>query len=252
MDIFDPSLLTIVMLIGAAFLAGYIDTLVGGGGLITIPALMAAGMPPIVALGTNKLQAVAGSGTASLTLLSHAKVSFKDVKWLMLSAFIGSLFGAVMVQGIDTDVLSLIIPIVIIIIALYFIFSSQHSRNERPPLLSKKSYGLSATPIIGIYDGMFGPGTGSFFVWAGVALRGQPIVMSTMVAKTLNFATNIAALIVFIFFGKIAWTVGLSMMLGQVIGARLGTRSLMSVNPNILRYFVILLCGVILAWWAFN
>lgn len=252
MDSFDPSILTIVLLIGAAFLAGYIDTLVGGGGLITIPALMAAGMPPITALGTNKLQAVAGSGTASLTLLLHRKVAFKDVKWLMLSAFIGSLLGAVLVQFINADILSVIIPIVIVIIALYFIFSAQHSISERPPLLTKKTYGLSATPIIGVYDGMFGPGTGSFFVWAGVALRGQPIVLSTMIAKTLNFATNVAALIVFILFGKIAWTVGLSMMLGQAVGARLGTRSLMSVNPNILRYFVIILCGVILAWWAFN
>ena len=252
MDSFDPSILTIALLIGAAFLAGYIDTLVGGGGLITIPALMAAGMPPITALGTNKLQAVAGSGTASLTLLLHRKVAIKDVKWLMLSAFIGSLLGAVFVQFINADILSVIIPIVIVIIALYFIFSAQHSINERPPLLTKKTYGLSATPIIGVYDGMFGPGTGSFFVWAGVALRGQPIVLSTMIAKTLNFATNVAALIVFILFGKIAWTVGLSMMLGQAAGARLGTRSLMSVNPNILRYFVIILCGVILAWWALN
>lgn len=250
MDNFDPSIMTIVLLIGAAFLAGYIDTLVGGGGLITIPALMAAGMPPIMALGTNKLQAVAGSGTASLTLLMHRKVVLRDVKWLMLAAFAGSLFGAVLVQFINAEILRLVIPLVIVIIALYFIFSAQHSISERPPLLTKTTYGLSATPVIGVYDGMFGPGTGSFFVWAGVALRGQPIVLSTMVAKTLNFATNIAALIVFILFGKISWTVGLFMMLGQVLGARFGAHSLMTVNPNALRYFVIIVCAVILAWWA--
>jgi uncharacterized membrane protein YfcA len=97
---------------------------------------------------------------------------------------------------------------------------------------------------------MFGPGTGSFFVWAGVALRGQPIVLSTMLAKTLNFATNVAALIVFILFGKIAWMVGLFMMLGQALGARVGAHSLMTVNPNALRYFVIVVCVVILAWWS--
>lgn len=250
MDAFDPSLLTIILLIAAAFLAGYIDTLVGGGGLITIPALMAAGMPPIVALGTNKLQAVAGSGTATITLLMRSKVSFRDVRWLMLTAFLGSIVGAVLVQYLDTDVLNVVIPIVIIVIALYFIFSAQHSINERPPLLSTQTYGMSAAPVIGFYDGMFGPGTGSFFVWSGVALRGQAIVQSTIVAKTLNFATNMAGLMVFVMFGKVAWMVGICMMIGQSFGARLGTHYLVSVNPALLRYFVIAVCGIILFAWV--
>lgn len=250
MDTFDPSLITIILLVCAAFIAGYIDTLVGGGGLITIPALMYAGVPPIVALGTNKLQAVAGSGTATITLLRHSKVVFKDVRWPMLTAFVGSIIGAILVQYLDASVLNIVIPIVIVLIALYFIFSSQYAVSERPPLLSSKAYALTATPTVGFYDGMFGPGTGSFFVWAGVALRGQAIVQSTIVAKTLNFSTNVAALMVFVMFGKVAWAVGLSMMLGQSIGARIGTHYLVSVNPTLLRYLVIAVCGVILLAWA--
>lgn len=252
MENFDPSLLVIMALIGAALVAGYIDTLVGGGGLITIPALMVAGMPPIMALGTNKLQAVAGSGTATLTLLRLSKLSFSDVKWLMLTAFFGSLFGAIAVQFIDSRVLNFVIPLVIIFIAVYFIFSANQTVSQRPSLIENKTYGLTAVPAIGFYDGMFGPGTGSFFVWAGVALRGQPIILSTMMAKALNFATNIAALIVFVWFGKVAWMIGFSMMIGQVFGARLGAKSLMKVNPVLLRYFVIVLCGVILLWWSFK
>lgn len=250
MTAIDPTLTIILFLIIAAFVAGYIDTLVGGGGLITIPALMAAGLPPIMALGTNKLQAVAGSGAATLTLLMRSQIVFSDIKWLMLSAFIGSLFGAILVQFIDADVLSVVIPTVIIFIGGYFIFTAQTVVVERPTLISGHVYGMTSVPIIGFYDGMFGPGTGSFFVWAGVALRGQPIILSTMVAKSLNFATNLAALGVFITFGKVAWAVGFSMMVGQVLGARLGAKSLMNVNPQLLRIFVIAVCGIILLWWA--
>ncbi len=250
MDNFDLNLAVLVMLVLSAFVAGYIDTLVGGGGLITIPALMAAGLPPILALGTNKLQAVAGSGTASLAMLRSKKISFFDVKWFMLAAFIGSLVGALIVQLIDTSVLNIIIPLVLLFIGIYFVLSPNHSLVERPPKMSKRSYGLSAVPGIGLYDGMFGPGTGSFFVWAGVSLRGQAIVHSTMLAKTMNFATNIAAVIVFAGLGKVVWLIGLMMMLGQVAGASLGARSLMTINPALLRYLVIVICFTILVWWG--
>jgi len=250
MNSFDPSLAVLVVLVLSAFVAGYIDTLVGGGGLITIPALMAAGLPPILALGTNKLQAVAGSATASLAMLRGNKIVFADVKWLMLAAFIGSLVGALLVQLIDASVLNIIIPLVLLFIGIYFILSPNQSLIERPPTLSKPAFGLTAVPSIGLYDGMFGPGTGSFFVWAGVSLRGQPIVLSTMVAKTLNFATNVAAVIVFVSLGKVVWMLGLTMMLGQVVGASLGARSLMTIAPTILRYLVITICFTILAWWG--
>jgi len=229
MESFDPSLTTLLILALIAVLAGFVDTLVGGGGLITIPALLAAGLPPIYALGTNKLQAVAGSGTASMSMFLNKKVNFKAVRWLMLCAFLGSLLGSIIVQFFDAQLLSFVIPVVIALIALYFLFAPAHSR---------------------FYDGMFGPATGSFLVWAGVSLRGQPIVYSTMVAKTLNFATNLASLLVFIAFGKVMWIVGASMMVGQFVGASLGARSLMTINPSLLRYLVIAVCFVMLIWWV--
>lgn len=246
----DISLLTLILLVFAAFVAGYIDALVGGGGLITIPALMAAGIPPIYALGTNKLQAVAGSGTATFTMFSFAKVRFREVKGLMSMAFIGALFGAVAVQFFDASLLNFLVPLVIVLIAAYFLFAAQQVVNPREPKVSSRTYGLSAVPIVGAYDGMLGPGTGSFFVWTGVTLRGQSIVESTMIAKTLNFATNLAALMVFVAYSKVLWAVGLLMMLGQIVGARLGSKSLMSINPSYLRYLVIVLCFVMLIAWG--
>lgn len=245
----DLNWATLALLLFIALVAGYIDTLVGGGGLITVPALMAAGVPPIYALGTNKLQAVAGSGTATFTMFSRSKVNFHQVKWLMLMAFVGSFAGAVAVHFFDASILDFLIPVVIVFIALYFLFAPDLSADSRPAKLSKKTYGASAVPIIGAYDGMLGPGTGSFFVWSGVSLRGHGIVDSTMIAKSLNFSTNIAALIVFVAYGNVLWIIGLLMMVGQAIGARLGSKSLMTIDPSFLRYLVIAVCFVMLIVW---
>lgn len=247
----ELSLFTLILLFVAAFVAGYIDTLVGGGGLITIPALLAAGLPPLLALGTNKLQAVGGSGTATVTLLMRKQYRVQDIAGYIATAFIGAIFGTVIIQGVEAQDLEFLIPCVIVVIAVYFVLSPRASRITREPRISRKAYGLTAVPLIGAYDGMLGPGTGSFFVLAGAALRGQDIVTATKHAKPLNFATNLASLLVFIAYAKVIWPIGAVMWVGQFLGARLGSNTLMTVNPALLRYLVILLCAVILTslWW---
>lgn len=249
MEAFNLSFDIVLILFIAALLAGYIDTLVGGGGLITIPALMLAGVPPIFALGTNKLQATAGSGTASLSLFLKRKIRFADLKGLMAMAFLGSLVGATIVQFFDASLLNVVIPLVILAIAIYFVAAPRPADIATVPRLSERSYGLSAVPAIGLYDGMFGPATGSFFVLAGVSLRGQALVYATMSAKALNFATNLAALLIFIWFAKILWLVGAVMMLGQFFGAALGARTLVTIKAQYLRYLVIMVCLIMLTVW---
>lgn len=245
----DLPVSAIMLLLAAAMLAGFVDTLAGGGGLITIPTLMISGIPPIYALGTNKLQAVVGSGTASLIMFKRKKVAFSRVKIMMCSAFTGGLLGAIVVQFFDTEVLNILVPLVIVLIAIYFVFSPAYALEQREVRLQTGAYSASAVPAIGFYGGMFGPGTGSFLVLGGVALRGQDIVTATAVAKTLNFATNVASLMVFVAFGKVLWVVGGLMMVGQAIGANLGARTLLSIDPRWLRYMVILVCMVMLGYW---
>ncbi|HAU68287.1 MAG: TSUP family transporter [Arenicella sp.] len=242
----EITLFTAVLLFLAAFVAGYIDTLVGGGGLITIPALLAVGVPPLMALGTNKLQAVGGSGTSTITLLMRKQYRIQDIAWLIVSAFVGSVIGTIIIQFVDAKHLEFLIPCVIVVIALYFTFSPKASTVHREPRISRKTYGLTAVPLIGSYDGMLGPGTGSFFVLAGTSLRGQDIVTATKHAKPLNFATNLASLIVFIWYAKVIWAIGGLMWVGQFLGARMGSNKLMTVDPSILRYLVLVLCGVML------
>jgi uncharacterized membrane protein YfcA len=252
METLELSIITMTLLLLAALVAGFIDTLVGGGGLITLPALMVAGVPPIFALGTNKLQSAMGTGTASLSMFRMQKVSFGRVKAMMAAAFIGSLLGSTIVQFFDAKILNIVIPIVIVLIAIYFVLAPNQALTEREPRMSKNKYATTAVPSIGFYDGMFGPGTGSFFVLAGVSLQGQQIVNATVVAKTLNFATNFAALLVFVWFGKVLWVIGGLMMVGQYVGASLGARALLKINPIYLRYLVIGVCFLILVTWGMN
>ncbi|SHO46482.1 TSUP family transporter [Desulfopila aestuarii] len=236
---FSLEILTILFCI--AVVAGLIDTLAGGGGLIVLPALILTGIPPHYALGTNKLQGSMGTATATIMMLRKRRVHPQEVRTLMIAAFLGSVLGTVAVQFVDTDILSFVIPLVLTCIAIYFLFSPQPIQGGKA-VLSERSYQRFAVPAIGWYDGMFGPGTGSFFALAGVSLRGLGLIDATAVAKTLNFATNIASLFVFLLAGKIVWVVGLLMMVGQMLGAWAGSHVLFTINPKYLRLLVVAMC----------
>ncbi|WP_019029255.1 TSUP family transporter [Colwellia piezophila] len=229
-----------------ALVAGFLDTLAGGGGLLTLPALMMSGIPPLAALGTNKLQSSMGTATATVMMLRGRRVRWQQVKYLMLSAFIGSVIGTVILQFIDAQMLTVVIPIVISIIGLYFLFTPTIDEDNKVEKVSSANYKKFVVPLIGCYDGIFGPGTGSFFTLAGRALRGQKFLEATAIAKTLNFATNIASLIIFIFAGQVIWLVGLIMMCGQFIGAWLGSHCLFKIPVTYLRYLVVFMCFAML------
>lgn len=244
------------LLFAFAALAGFIDTLAGGGGLITIPALIMSGAPPLLALGTNKLQGSVGTATATWHMLRSGRVIWAEAKWLMLAALIGSAAGTIGIQFIDTKPLSFVIPGALVLIAVYFIFSPRPRDPPSAPKMSAKAFRNLVVPGIGCYDGMFGPGTGSFFALATVALRGKDIVSSTASAKALNFATNVASLTVFVFAGKILWVAGAAMMCGQAIGASIGSRCLLGIRPGLLRWIVVAMClgmltryGRSQGWW---
>ena len=239
MDIanFSMEILAFLFLIGV--LAGFLDTLVGGGGLLAVPALLLSGIPPIYVLGTNKFQGSMGTGIATFLLFRKKKLDWQSVKNLMIASFIGSVIGGIIVQFVDTEILSFVIPIVLVIIAIYFIVSPK-PRVISSSSNSDKRFESYAVPGVGFYDGMFGPGAGSFFVMTGVMLKKLEIIQATILAKPLNFASNIAGLIVFFIFGHIAFIVGLVMMLGQFIGSFVGTHYLLKANPKVIRILIVI------------
>ena len=243
---------TLLFLFFAAAIAGFLDTLAGGGGLITVPALIVSGIPPLAALGTNKLQSSIGSGTASFLLFSRKKIVWAEIKPLMLMAFIGSLIGSVLVQFIHTAALSFIIPLVLIFIAAYFIIAPYWKLETEKPRVSDTTYKNIIVPCIGAYDGMFGPGTGSFLAVSGVSLRAFELIKATATAKPLNFATNIASLLVFIIAGQVIWIAGAIMMVGQMAGAWLGSHYLFKVNPKVLRILIVTMCLLMLGQYGYK
>lgn len=229
----------IAVLFTVAIVAGFIDAIAGGGGLITIPALMWAGLPPTAALATNKLQACGGSFFASLYFVRKGMVSLAQMKLAIFCAFIGSALGTIAVQLIDASVLQLLLPFLILAIGGYFLFSKKISEEDKQQLLTPTLFSFTAALGVGFYDGFFGPGTGSFFALAFVSLAGYGLAKATAHAKVLNFSTNIASLIFFALGGKVVWLLGALMLVGQALGATLGSRMVMTKGTKIIRPLVV-------------
>ena len=251
MDITNFSIEILTFLFFVGVVAGFLDTLVGGGGLLAVPALLLSGIPPIYVLGTNKFQGSMGTGIATFLLFKKKKLDWNSVKNLMFASFIGSIVGGVIIQFVDTQFLSFVIPIVLIFIAIYFIVSPKPKStvgNSKP----NKKFELFAVPVVGFYDGMFGPGAGSFFAMTGVMIKKLEIIQATILAKPLNFASNIAGFIVFFSFGHIAFLIGLLMMMGQMIGAFFGTHYLLKANPLIIRLLIVIISISMLIKYMFS
>ena len=251
MDLANYSLEILTFLFFVAMIAGFLDTLVGGGGLLAVPALLLSGIPPIYVLGTNKFQGSMGTGVATLLLFRKKKLNWSAIKYLMLVSFVGSVIGGVIVQFIDTKALSFAIPIVLVFISIYFIISPKPKKTSKSSA-SSKSFDKYAVPAVGFYDGMFGPGAGSFFVMTAVMLKKLEIIQATILAKPLNFASNIAGFIVFFSFGHIAFLIGLVMMLGQLIGAFFGTHYLLKAKPLVIRFLIVIMSILMLARYLYS
>ena len=199
-----------LLLWALAVFAGWMDTLVGGGGLITVPGLMLTGLPPVSVLATNKFQGCSGTLTASIVLFRARHLSWATMKYPMLWAAFGSAVGAILVRSIDQQTLTFIIPIVLIFIACYFLFSP-FAKRQAAERAHPRVYQRVAVPAIGLYDGALGPGTGSFFAMAAASLQKLDLLTAVKQAKALNFATNAAALVVFAVWG--IWKLGFVMVL---------------------------------------
>ncbi|WP_028864405.1 TSUP family transporter [Psychromonas aquimarina] len=237
--LFEFSHEIVALLFAAAVFAGFIDAIAGGGGLITIPALMWAGLPPTAALATNKLQACGGSFFASFYFVRKGLVKLSDMKLAILCAFIGAALGTIAVQLIDIAILEMLLPFLMLAIGGYFLFSKKITEDDRHQVLTPGLFALTAAMGVGLYDGFFGPGTGSFFALAFVSLSGYGLAKATAHAKVLNFSTNIASLIFFALGGQVFWLLGAIMLAGQAMGATLGSRLVLTKGTKMIKPLVV-------------
>ena len=243
----DPTTTTLVLMGLAAVCAGWVDAVVGGGGLIQIPALL-LGFPqvaPVQILATNKLSSICGTSMSSVTYYRRVKPDLRTVIPLALLAFAGSLIGASLVSHISRAAFNPIILVVLIGVGTYTLF--------KPGLgaltdlrFSGHRHVLAATGVgfvIGIYDGALGPGTGSFLVFALVGLLGYAFLQASAKAKIANVATNLAALVIFIPAGAVMWKVGLLMGLGNLAGGYVGARTAVAQGAGFIRAVLVIVLG---------
>ncbi len=243
----DPTTTTLVLMGLAAFCAGWVDAVVGGGGLIQLPALL-LGFPqatPVQILATNKLGSICGTSVSAVTYYRRVRPDLRTAVPLALLAFAGSLIGALLASSIPKAAFSPIILVVLIGVGSYTLVKPGLG-HETDLRFSGRRHALAATGVgflIGMYDGALGPGTGTFLVFALVGLLGYGFLQASAKAKIANFATNLAALAIFIPAGAVMWKVGLLMGLGNLAGGYIGARTAVARGAGFVRVVFVIVVG---------
>lgn len=226
-------------LTAVAVLTGFIDAIAGGGGLIMLPALIYAGLPPHVVLGTNKLQSVFGTSVALRNYRKAGLVTIRPNLATVGFVFVGAVAGALTIQHFSADLLRLVVPLLLISVALYTLLSPRMDDHDGESTLSEPQYRPVAAAI-GFYDGFFGPGTGQFFAATQVGLRGLGLTRATALTKLLNVTSNVASVIVFALGGQVMWLLGLCMAAGAMTGGWIGSHSAARFGARLIRPLLVI------------
>ncbi len=246
-------LLAVLALAGLA--AGFVDAVVGGGGLVQLPALVLGlpGVAPVHVLATNKLASVCGTTVSSVTYYRRVRPDPKTFVPLMAFAFAGSMAGAAVASRIPANALEPIVLVVLVVVGTYVLFKPDmgHLTELRFAGHHHTIAAISAGSVIGFYDGALGPGTGSFLVFSLVGLLGYSFLEASAKARLANWATNLAALVVFVPQGAVLWKVGIVMGLANLCGGYVGARTAVRQGSRFVRIFFMLVVGafvVTLSW----
>lgn len=238
----EPGLELMLVLATVALLAGFFDAIAGGGGLLTLPVLFIAGVEPLAAIATNKFQAASATVSATAAFARKGMIDWRGGLPMALVAFIGGAVGALSISLIPQGLLQACVPILLVLVAGWFAFAPKLQDKARKPRLSRVLFCLSAAPLIGFYDGVFGPGVGSFFMLACVLLLGQQLMAAVCTSKLLNAACNLGALSVFALGGAILWPLALAMASAAIVGAQLGARCAVRFGPGLIRPMLVIVC----------
>lgn len=220
---FDLSLLSFILLFLTGLVAGFVDSIAGGGGLISLPVLLSVGMPPQLALGTNKLQGSFGTLASSITFIRKGTVKLNESAHGIVFTFMGAVLGAWSIQQIDAGFIQHIIPVMLLFVFFYTLFSRELGTRPGHPKMNTNLFFTLFGLGLGFYDGFFGPGTGSFWTGGLLIVMGMDMTKAAGTTRIMNFTSNIVALSVFIIGGNVLYSAGFCMAAGQVIGARAGS-----------------------------
>lgn len=235
-----PDPMTLTLLLGASLLAGFIDAVIGGGGLILIPAMLVAvpGLAPATALGTNKVAALSGTIAAAVSYLRSIPLPKRPLVVATVTAFGLAALGALTATLVNPDIMRPVIIVAVLAVGTYVALRPNFGKEGRSmPRATQKWYivALIAVAVIGYYDGVFGPGTGMFLIIAFTSILGTSFLHSAAAAKVVNVATNAGALLVFGLGGHIWWSLGLVLAVANIAGSLLGSRLVLSKGTALVR-----------------
>lgn len=234
-------LLTLFSLFLVAVGAGCFDAIAGGGGLLTVPALLLAGLDPVSAVATNKLQGSAGTVSATLAFARRGLIDWRRGWPIALIAAAASVAGALCASLLSKEVLAAIVPVVLVGVALYFGLAPKMSDEDARARMSPLAFLAFVIPLVGFYDGVFGPGAGSFYMVGFVALLGFGVVRATAHTKLANAASNLGGLGLFALAGVVRWEIGLVMAAGAFLGAQIGSRLALRLGAKLIRPLLVVI-----------
>ncbi len=220
---FTLSVFSLILLFLTGLVAGFVDSIAGGGGLISLPVLLSLGIPPQLALGTNKLQGSFGSLSSAITFIRKKTVRLDENVHGIVFTFMGAMLGSWSIQQIDAGFIRHIIPVLLLFVFFYTLFSKDLGTHASQPKMTGTLFFTLFGLGLGFYDGFFGPGTGSFWTGGLLIVMGMDMTKAAGTTRIMNFTSNIVALSVFIIGGNVLYSAGLCMAAGQVIGARAGS-----------------------------
>jgi uncharacterized membrane protein YfcA len=235
----------LLLLVG--LVAGTVDAVAGGGGLIALPALLNLGLPVPLALGTNKFQSSFGSVSASWHFVRQGTVDLRTCRLGIAMTLIGAALGALFVQRVDASLLKQFVPWLLAAILLYTLFRPTIGTAEHPPRLGPTPFFIAFGLGFGFYDGFFGPGVGSFWAIALVLLLGQNFTRATALTKVMNATSNVVSLALFAAAGLVHIGAGLTMAAGQIIGGRLGAGLVVTRGTRFIRPVFLTMVSLTLA-----
>jgi cupin 2 domain-containing protein len=227
----------LLFLSSMGLLAGFIDAVAGGGGLISTPALLFTGMPIAFVFGTNKLQSACGTAIAVFKYYRSGLISLLTVWRGLLMGFIGAVLGAVTVNYVSNRFMQFIVPFLLLLVFIVNIVNKHLGIKPGPKILSEKVFFSIFGFIFGFYDAFFGPGVGNFWIMAIVFFLGYTFLEASGYAKVLNLKSNLFSLIVFFYYGKVNFSFALVMAIGQAIGGYLGAKTVIINGPRVVRPF---------------
>ena len=225
----------LVVLFASGLAAGFVDSIAGGGGLISLPVLLSFGVDPKRALGTSKLQSTFGAGSAAWHYARAGVVDLKDCRRGFAVTFLAAIGGTLAVQQLDPSFLRRFIPVLLGAVALYTLLKPQLGAEDIRPRLGRAGFDVIFGVVLGFYDGFFGPGTGTFWAMAFVLGAGFNLTKATGHTKVMNFASNISSLLFFLAAGQAVFSAGLAMGFGQLLGARIGSRMVVRRGTKFIR-----------------